>query len=397
MADVIIHRGGHEIGGTAIEIRTKNARVLFDLGLPLDSNAIDEIDVTSMRKNGVLPKIQGLYNNDVPAFDAIVLSHAHIDHYGLISFAHSSIPVYLSCGSKVLMDISASFLGYKAPSNEQFTYTMYQPFYIANIKIIPYLVDHSAFDAAAFEIIAGGQRIVYTGDFRWHGRKKGCFERFVRQVAPSPHILLCEGTTLGRNHETAQTESELEKEIMQCLKSTDGIALFQCASQNIDRLVTFCRAAQSAGRIMVIDHYTAAILTELNKLGNKLPTVGNHPNLSVFLPKDERKTLMLVRPSMLRKIAENDKIQNGVFIYSLWKGYRDETKQKDFESFLIERGFTIKVAHTSGHADVDTIRTLLSTLNPKQFIPIHTFSPERFTEFSDKVRIVRDGEVIKCQ
>ena len=103
---------------------------------------------------------------------------------------------------------------------------------------------------------------------------------------------------------------------------------------------------------------------------------------------------MLVRPSMLTKLAENDTIRNGLFFYSLWSGYRDEIKQKDFESFLVGRGFTIKAAHTSGHADAETLRLLLSELNPKQIIPIHTFSPERFTEFSDKVRIANDGEVI---
>ena len=356
MAELIVHRGGHEIGGSAIEIRTANARVLFDLGSPLDFNTRDAADVASMKKNGILPDIQGLYVDDVPAFDAIILSHAHIDHYGLINFAHSSIPLYLSCGSKVLMEVSARFLGYTAPSNEQITFEMYRPFYIAGMKITPYLIDHSAFDAAAFEIVADGQRIVYTGDFRRHGRKKGSFERFIGQVAPSPDILLCEGTTLGRNQEPAQTESELELEIAQNLKRTDGITLFQCASQNIDRLVTFCRAAQRAGRTTVIDRYTAAILAELHKLGNKLPTAGSPKNLSVYAPKEARKILMLVRPSMLKELAKNDTVQNGLFFYSLWSGYRSQPGQMELEAFLSGRGFELVEAHTSGHADVETLQ-----------------------------------------
>lgn len=396
MAELIIHRGGHEIGGSAIEIRTSNVRVLFDLGSPLDFNAKTEADAASLKKTGVLANIQGLYADDVPAFDAIILSHAHIDHYGLINFAHSSIPIYLSSGSKVLMELSARYLGYTFPTNKQITFEMYHPFYIKDMKITPYLIDHSAFDAATFEIVADGKSIVYTGDFRRHGRKTGSFARFLKRVASSPDILLCEGTTLERSDELAQTESELEKEIAERLKHTDGIALFQCSSQNIDRLITFCRAAQRAGRTMVIDRYTAAILAELHKLGNNLPTVGNHPNLSVFSPKDAQKMLRLVRPSMLTELANNEIIQDGVFFYSLWSGYRDEERQKDFENFLAGRGFTIEIAHTSGHADIETLRLLISSLNPKQIIPIHTFSPERFTKFSDKVRIVKNGEVIVC-
>ena len=399
MAELIIHRGGHEIGGSAIEIRTANTRVLFDLGSPLDYNSKDADDVTSMRKNSILPGIQGLYADDVPSFDAIILSHAHIDHYGLINFAHSRIPLYLSRGSKVIMELSARFLNYAIPNNGQIVFEMYHSFCIAEIKITPYLIDHSAFDAAAFEIIADGQHIIYTGDFRRHGRKKDSFERFIKRVTPLPDILLCEGTTLGRGNESAQTASELEKGIVEHLKNSDGIALFQCSSQNIDRLVTFCRAAQRTGRTMVIDRYTATILAELRKLGTNLPTVGNPKNLSIYAPKDVRKTLMLVRPSMLTELAENDTVRNGLFFYSLWSGYREETKQKDFESFLAGRGFTIESAHTSGHADTETLRLLISSLNPKQIIPIHTFSPERFTEFSDsdKVRIIQNGEVIKCQ
>ena len=110
MAKIIVHRGGQEIGGSAIEVRAANARVLFDLGSPLDFNTREATDVTGMRESGVLPNIQGLYNDDVPTFDAIVLSHAHVDHCGLINFAHPDIPLYLSRGSKVLLDISARFL-----------------------------------------------------------------------------------------------------------------------------------------------------------------------------------------------------------------------------------------------------------------------------------------------
>lgn len=164
------------------------------------------------------------------------------------------------------MELGTRFLKYPVLPNRQVIFEMYRTFSIADMEITPYLIDHSAFDAAAFEIFTDGRRIVYTGDFRRHGRKAASFERFMRRVTPAPDVLLCEGTTLGRTDAPAQTETELEQEIAERLKRTNGIALFQCASQNIDRLVTFCRAAQRAGRIMVIDRYTAATLAELHKL-----------------------------------------------------------------------------------------------------------------------------------
>lgn len=47
---------------------------------------------------------------------------------------------------------------------------MYQPFQIGDIRIKPYLMDHSSFDAEAFEIQAGGKTLIHSGDFRGHGR-----------------------------------------------------------------------------------------------------------------------------------------------------------------------------------------------------------------------------------
>jgi len=44
-------------------------------------------------------------------------------------------------------------------------------FTIGDFKITPYLMDHSGFDAQSFLIVADGKKLVYTGDFRNHGRK----------------------------------------------------------------------------------------------------------------------------------------------------------------------------------------------------------------------------------
>jgi ribonuclease J len=210
------------------------------------------------------------------------------------------------------------------------------------------------------------------------------------------------------------------------LKQEGGAALFQCSSQNIDRLVTFFRASLRANRLFVIDVYTANVLRELQKLSSKLPCPSReYPNIRVFFPPSltgrivktggkeaayhfvsykitreeiaarQSEILMLVRPSEQNSfLGKIDGLKNGAFIYSLWSGYRGGETQAAFENFLAERGFPCTEMHTSGHADAQAIRGLVAALDPKKIVPVHTFHPEAFGGFSDKVSVARDGEAV---
>jgi ribonuclease J len=183
---IIIYRGAKEIGGSAVEVRTDSGRILLDLGTPLDYDMREQENRggAELVASGILPGIRGLYAWDEPKFDAILLSHAHLDHWGFIHFAHPDIPVYLSRGSEILLGVSVQFLHAKPPTGETRVFKMYEPFIVADMRITPYLVDHSAYDAAAFEVAeisSSGKRVVYTGDFRGHGRKKICAAAILRR------------------------------------------------------------------------------------------------------------------------------------------------------------------------------------------------------------------------
>jgi len=69
---VCIHRGAEEIGGTCIELEAEGARIVLDLGLPLDAE-LGEV---------ALPAVPGLAAAD-PSLLGVVISHPHQDHYGL--------------------------------------------------------------------------------------------------------------------------------------------------------------------------------------------------------------------------------------------------------------------------------------------------------------------------
>src|SRR3989339_1818293 len=114
---ITIHRGANEIGGSCVELQSGESRILIDLGMPLvdskkqpfDLKSIADKSIDELKKLHILPNMKGLYKGENPEYNAILLSHPHQDHYGLLSFVNSDIPVYLSKGCKELIEVSHFF------------------------------------------------------------------------------------------------------------------------------------------------------------------------------------------------------------------------------------------------------------------------------------------------
>ena len=415
---ITIYRGTKEIGGTLIELKSSSSRILIDAGYPLflNNQPIDDdvakLPYKRLLKLGVIPKISGLYAWDESQFDAVLISHAHLDHYGLLKYINRDIPVYISSGTKKIIKISQLFKLVESYDLNEVEFAMYKPFRIGDFMVKPYLMDHSAFDAASFEISSEEKTVIYTGDFRGHGRKAVCFERFINNATKEADLLLTEGTMFGRPEEEVMTENDLENKLVEEILLHNGPILFQTSSLNIDRIVSFYKTAMRLQKTFVVDIYTANVLFELRQLGNKLPYPSKeYENIRVFYPykltqkifneigeeyarrfssyyiskeslsEQQERIIVAVRPSMKRDL-EKCNLRNGLFIYSMWQGYRDSEYQLNFEHFLARAGFNQVQIHTSGHASIEDINRIITELDPKKVVPIHTMVPEAFMNIS---------------
>jgi ribonuclease J len=412
---LVIHRGAHEVGGSCIELGFKNSTILLDVGLPLACNGDDDIE-----SNLPQPLFQDL-RQGVKKVNALILSHAHLDHYGLAGALPQGIPVYCGEASVELMGLSkeVSFSGIPMFKSEAFQDR--KTFQVGDFSVTPYLMDHSAFDAYGFLISLGGRSIFYTGDFRGHGRKSRLFKLLLKNP-PKVDALLMEGTLFGeRSEERVVSEDDLENGFVKVIGETSGIVLVTTGSQNIDRLVTIFRATQQTNRMLIIDFYTAEVLGRLKNYA-RLPQA-SWPRIKVCYPqriadrferiglKDilsrhrkngiswrrlreiEGRVVMLIRAGFLWDLKTFLDLKGGTWIYSMWHGYFDRSGSlRSLKAYLEEKNVRIEELHTSGHATLPELSDLAKALNPKMIIPIHTFHPEKFKDHFSNVRLVNNGE-----
>ncbi|HOX14571.1 MAG TPA: MBL fold metallo-hydrolase [Smithellaceae bacterium] len=406
-----IHHGAKEIGGSCVEIEAASKRILLDLGLPLDA----ELNETP------LPDVSGLENMDESLL-GIAISHAHLDHYGLLAKVRQRVPVLIGEGALRIINAARQFF----PNTPGFTRTIeiknQTPIILGPFTITPYLMDHSAYDAYAFLVEAGRKKVFYSGDFRNHGRKGGLFEKLVQNPPKGVDVLLMEGTTLNRSglENNYPSEDEIETSFVNHFKAAKGLTLIWTAGQNIDRIVSTYKACRKSGKKLIADLHTARILMAIQN--RKLPQPGFR-GFYVFVPNRQRNlikqrelfdipksvslcriyqielhamassSVMLFRPSMTKDLERADCLEGASLIYSLWPGYLKDERYQWFWDWLEKHQIPLTHCHTSGHAPASDLQRLAEAISANRLIPIHSFEPNTYKKLFKNVEIRNDGEI----
>lgn len=259
-------------------------------------------DSSILDYRGLVTYEEYIGDNDRGYLDAILVSHAHMDHVGDIEFVHPDIPVHCTTVTKALIESiddvttfktcallsskreisetkSGMFPGAPKISKKSkiFRGCITEDSRVGDVDVRMIDVDHSVPGACSFLLKAHEHTILYTGDIRFHGSSPISKEEYIRAIGEEVDILICEGTRV--NSDKMITEDMVRESITEDIKATKGLVFVDFSWKDTTRFETVRRAAVDNDRIFVIDA----------RLAYLLDTLGEYPgddSVKVFLRRN---------------------------------------------------------------------------------------------------------------
>ena len=337
MTSITFHGGVKEIGGNKFLVEDKDTKVFMDFGMSFSQEgqyfsefvkARSSNDIVDLMELGMLPRIEGIYRQDYAEFmglgqqkeravDAVLLTHAHLDHCAYLKYLRPDITVYCSEESRLIMQSfddtgSGQYLTLKEkfklgilksgkskglpkkiegqyaaeiPRDVQ-TFQSYKKFNIDSIEVEPLPVDHSISGVHGFVLNTSSGTIANTADLRFHGRRPEETQKFVERCSESSlDLLLCEGTRISKD--PSITEFDIEDVITKMATETKNLVVCSFPVRDLDRLQSFYLAAKKSGRELVIDYKQAYLLKLFSdSFGSSNPYPDpKDKNIKIYMPK----------------------------------------------------------------------------------------------------------------
>ena len=359
MTEITFHGGVKDIGGNKFLVKDKDTKIFMDFGMSFSAEkeyfseflkARGSNDLIDMIDLGMLPPIKGLYRKDYAKhmswggdeeteIDAILLTHAHVDHCGYLKYIRPDIPIYCSEESKLIMQnfddtgIGNQYLTVKkkygchegtrgdnkglmvrdtAKSVETWereikVFKRYEKFKINSIEVDPLPVDHSISGVNGFILYTSEGTIANTADLRFHGRREKDTEKFVEKCADaSLDLLLCEGTRIEKT--SSMTEYDIEERLVEVVNNTEKLVVCGYPIRDLDRLQSFYLAAKETGRYLAIEPKQAYLLKLFNESDNlkDLYPSPDDEHIKIYFPKEKWGLIDKDLKVFTRKLLDED-------------------------------------------------------------------------------------------
>ncbi|WP_144845614.1 MBL fold metallo-hydrolase [Paenibacillus cremeus] len=401
-ATITFYAGTQTIGGTIAAIEYNNHRVVFDFGTdfrpdPETLAALRELnDDNALRiflEQRLLPKVDGVYPDaqvtafpgligaaEFPIHTAVIISHLHLDHVGGLLCIDPGIDVYMSDKSLELYNVLSE--AGDRPFGHERTFNgvpYYKPFFVGDIKITAYPIDHDCYGASAFIIEAGDKRIAYTGDLRIHGvHSRYTFEYI--EAAKHADLLITEGVAasflpddyelVGSKEfgEDFYAEKDLDRQFLDLFELKKPI-LFDFYARNIERLRMIIDTASKTDKQLVLSPKHAFLAKKL--LGADVRTTDS------LTDADYESDRLLINLPFEQFDSCIDKVASGsIYIHSNSEPLGPfDSRWQAFIDALAIRDIELHSLHSSGHGKAEHIQYVIDQIQPKVLMPVHSLKP----------------------
>jgi Cft2 family RNA processing exonuclease len=380
--------GAREVGGSCIAIETEDCKVALDYGIKIDEGS------------NHLPK----------DFDAVIISHAHLDHSGSLLELAKRNPVIV--GSKLTRDVTVDLLydmikiqnekgnfSFGDKHAEKIGASWWTRDSIAlpgmNIQLFP--AGHVA-GAKITSVQSKGKKIVYTGDFCIHDSEilEGC----KMGILPKrPDVLITESTYGGKIRQPRnELINQFFKQMLTTMERKGNVLIPTFAFHRSQEMAKRIDQAISDGvlprynvyTISNIAHKIAGYFNNNKRLFTNMIQQQDQPFKYRYV-KQLYRTCQIEEPAivictsgfghagaslhLLAEWAEDE--TNSVIVTSGYLPPNSPLKHAKDDGVFKENGETISVRaeikqiELSGHADQLELIELVSKLKPKRTVLVH--------------------------
>jgi ribonuclease J len=373
-----------EIGMNCMLIHTPSEMIVIDCGLMFPDDYLLGIDI-------VIPRFDFILSNK-KKLKAIILTHGHEDHIGALPWLmpYVNVPVY---GSKFTLALVANRL--REHDLERHTdLREVRPgdrLAFDDLAVNFFQVCHSIIEGFGLGIETPLGRIVHSGDFKLDpaplGRNFTDLDAFKRFSEPGVLLLFSDSTNVERDGSSI-TEREIMATLLDLFTKSEGRILVTLFSSHIQRIQEVFDLAHETGRKVAVNG--RSLLTNIETardLGFLRIPPDTHVEIEDLRNLPDERVVLLVTGSqgeplsVLARIANNEhrtlRIHPGDTVIMSSRfipgNVRAITKvinnlYRQGAEVLYER---VQAIHASGHAYKEELRTMLHTVKPKYFVPVH--------------------------
>lgn len=375
--------GLEEVGKNTYCIEHQNEIIIIDAGIKFPGKSLLGVEV-------IIPDYNYLIQNN-KKIKAIFITHGHEDHIGGIPFLLNKINIRKIYAPQLASDLIRLKIKKIKHKTEIIEYDVDSKISTKNFQVSFFQVTHSIPNSFGICVKTPNGVVVTTGDFKLDLtplRNKTSFHRIAKIGEDKVTLLLSDSTNSELSGHTL-TEKKIMENINYLFLSHRKRILITTFASNVDRIYEIIMIAQKINRKIAVLGLAIDRIIEIIK---KRKYLNLDPKM--FIPREKIKEIppeqLIVictgsqgeERSVITQIANRENAyirggENDVVIFSSRPIPGNQYKVENLINKLKKNNIQVEISslwkqlHTSGHANQEEQKMMISLMKPKYFMPIH--------------------------